>query len=214
MTEEYAYAYLHGFASSPLSRKAIYLSEILDARGVELARPDLNVPSFAQLTFTRSLEAIDQLVASQPTATWRFVGSSMGGYLAALWASQNPERVDRMVLLCPGFDLLSRWPHILGEAVMGHWEQSGFCTFPDGAGVPTPVHWGFIEDARQHPLTPEVPCETRIIHGRRDSTVPIESSRDYAASREHVSLIEVDDEHPLQSSQRLIADYLIEFWEV
>ena len=43
-------AYLHGFASSPASRKARVLGERLAARGHTLHVPDLRRPSFAHLS--------------------------------------------------------------------------------------------------------------------------------------------------------------------
>ena len=42
-------AYLHGFASGPESQKALWLEEQLVSRRHHLWRPDLNIPSLAQL---------------------------------------------------------------------------------------------------------------------------------------------------------------------
>lgn len=195
-------AYLHGFASGPLSRKGLLLAERLRGRGVELRLPDLNRPSFSRLTVTGALEAVDEFVAGDygGGGRWRFVGSSFGGYVAARWAELHPERVARLLLLCPGFDLLSRWPEVLGREVFARWERDGVIPLADGAGRMTAVHWGFVEDARRHPPFPEVPCSTRIVHGTRDEVVPVETSRRYAAARPHVSLREVDDDHGLLAS--------------
>ncbi len=55
------YAYLHGFASSGRSRKALHLAGALAARGLELERPELNVPSFAELTTSGALAVMDRL---------------------------------------------------------------------------------------------------------------------------------------------------------
>ena len=46
------------------------------------------------------------------------------------------ERVRRLVLLCPGFDLADRWPAMLGAATMARWERDGVLSIPDGSGVP------------------------------------------------------------------------------
>ncbi|MFP3939988.1 MAG: YqiA/YcfP family alpha/beta fold hydrolase [Thermoanaerobaculia bacterium] len=199
-------AYLHGFASGPLSTKGQDLAARLARRGVELRLPDLNRPSFARLTVTGALEAVDEMVAAgAPEASWRFIGSSFGGYVAARWAELRPERVDRLLLLCPGFDLASRWPHLLGAEEFARWERDGELLLPDGAGHPTPVHWGFVQDARRHPPFPVVPCPTRIVHGTRDEVVLVEGSRRYAAGRPDVELIEVDDDHALLDSMDAIA---------
>ena len=199
------YAYLHGFASSPRSRKGVALAERFAAAGRTLHLPDLNQPSFAELTFTGALQAMDALDGATSGGPWRLIGSSMGGYLASRWAELRPERVERLVLLCPGFDLNSRWPALLGADQVARWRAQGFLTLPDGAGVPTALRWRFIEDAIAHPAYPEVPCPTRIVHGRQDEQLPIEGSREYAAGRAHVSLVEVDDDHALTASIDRIA---------
>jgi hypothetical protein len=206
-------AYLHGFASGPLSKKGLVLAERLRGRGVELRLPDLNRPSFSRLTVTGALEAVDELVAGVDAdgGRWRFVGSSLGGYVAARWAELHPDRVARLLLLCPGFDLLSRWPLLLGWETFARWERDGVIPLADGAGRMTPVHWGFVEDARRHPPFPEVPCPTRIVHGTRDEVVPVETSRRYAAARPHVTLHEVDDDHGLLASVDAIGAEVEEF---
>jgi pimeloyl-ACP methyl ester carboxylesterase len=90
--------YLHGFASSPTSTKAAYLSERLHRHGLTLECPDFNQPDFATLTLTRMLEQLDRKIA-KTRAT--LIGSSLGGTLAILAASSFGARVERLVLLAP-----------------------------------------------------------------------------------------------------------------
>lgn len=194
------YAYLHGFASGPASHKGVALRATFAARGLDLTLPDLNRPSFAQLTISAGLEAIDAW-AAEDDAPIALIGSSLGGYTAALWAARNPARVSRLMLLCPGFELVARWPAILGAPAITRWRAHGALSFPDAEGASVPVHWGFIEDALTLPGTPSVPCPTLIVHGTQDETVPIASSRVYAAAHpELVRLVEVDDDHRLAAS--------------
>ncbi len=204
------YAYLHGFASGPASRKGVELARRLAPRGVRLALPDLNVPSFARLTYAGALGAIDAFDRAG-SGPWRLLGSSMGGYLAARWAELHPDRVDRLVLLCPGFDLVRRWPAMLGADAMARWRAEGTHPFPDASGVPTPVAWTLVEEAALHPPYPEVPCPTLIVHGTRDEVVPIESSRADAPTRRNGELGEVDDDHGLVSSLDRIEAEVVRF---
>jgi uncharacterized protein len=194
------FAYLHGLSSSPLGTKAAALREAFRAEGLKLHCPDLNRPSFDRLTFDAALTALDELSAQFPTERWRLVGSSMGGYLAARWAQLNPGRVERLLLLCPGFDLASRWPILLGAAALDTWEREGAFPIPDGTGTPVKVHWGFVTSARSHPPFPDFQCRARIIHGRQDEVVLFSSSKTYAEARPHVDLIEVDDDHRMIAS--------------
>ena len=198
----YLYAYIHGFASSPLSRKAVILAERFAEQGMFLHRPDLNRPSFAALTYTDALKQMDIMHEEHATAEdrWCLIGSSMGGYLSAFWAERYPERVSRLLLLCPGFDLPRRWPLIHGESAMKRWKEEGALTLPDAVGHPTPVHWGFFEDSQRYPPFPSVSCPTVIVHGVNDTVVPIESSRQYVADYPQVTLIETDDDHSLTAS--------------
>jgi hypothetical protein len=191
-------AYLHGFASGPASFKGTVLAEWLRARGHHLELPDLNEPSFGELTVTAALGAMDALDALDSGGRpWRLIGSSMGGYLAARWAQIHPEKVDRMVLLCPGFDMRARWAALLGPQAMGAWRETGRHLFPDASGVDVGVHWGFVVDGDTHPRRPEPACPVRVIHGVADEVVPVEISRSYAAEHPDVDLVEVMSDHGL-----------------
>lgn len=211
----YHYAYLHGFASGSLSSKGQLFKALFAEHGVTMHTPDLNAPDFGRLTVTGALEAVDALVASQPDGKWRFVGSSMGGWLASLWAARNPEQVDSMCLLCPGFNLLERWPEMIGAQAFDEWERTGAMEYPDGAGVMTPLHWEFIEDARTHDQEPAPTCPILLVHGSEDETVPVESSRRWGQEHsEGVRYIEYVDDHRLSGSAEEIGLRLLEFFEI
>ena len=202
----FRYLYLHGFASSRQSRKGVELREQLAGDGVELELLDLNVPSFERQTYSSICAHLDAVDATTPPGcTLRLTGSSMGGYLAARWTELHPDRVDRLFLLCPGFDLPARWPLLLGDEAFSLWESAGSIPVEDADGNKRPLHWGLVEDARRHPAYPEVPCPTRIVHGLRDEVVSVETSRRYARSRPHVGLTELDDDHSLTESIDRIA---------
>jgi pimeloyl-ACP methyl ester carboxylesterase len=203
------HAYLHGFASSSLSTKAQILRRFYAERGLEFHTPDLNAPSFAELSYSGMIAAFDAFDREldlregvEPgSARWRLIGSSMGGFLAARWAQLHPERVDRLLLLCPAFDFVLRWPSLIGAENFERWRSEGRFALPDATGTVVDVHFGLVEDAMTHPARPEVPCRTTIIHGSADTVVPIESSREYAQTHgERVRLVEVDDDHTLMRS--------------
>ncbi|MGF1467623.1 MAG: YqiA/YcfP family alpha/beta fold hydrolase [Sandaracinaceae bacterium] len=203
------FAYLHGFGSSARSRKGVHLREAFAGHGLDVVLPDLNRPSFAKLSTRAMLAYLDGL--PREGGPWGFVGSSLGGWLAARWAQLRPERVGRLVLLCPAFDIATRWPAILGDGAFRRWREQGELEVPDGAGVPTPLHYAFFEESRADDPRPVVPCPTRIIHGTRDETVPVESSRAYAREHAHVELLEVDDAHDLWASRDLIVRESLRF---
>ncbi|RAL24893.1 hypothetical protein DL240_01405 [Lujinxingia litoralis] len=209
-------AYLHGFASGPGSTKGSWLAARLREHGYDLHEPDLNVPSFYDLTFSEALRAMDRLDAevAPDGRPWRLVGASMGGYLAARWAQLNPTRVDRLLLLAPGFDLPQRWPTLVGPRRMKRWEEQGELRLPGPDDGFEPVSWRFIEDARTHDPWPEVDCPVVIIHGRKDLTVPVASSRRYARDHDNVRLVEVDDRHQLNASLSILWEEMVQLFEI
>jgi pimeloyl-ACP methyl ester carboxylesterase len=214
------HAYLHGFASSSQSSKGQALRRHYAASGrAELHTPDLNFPSFAELTYSGMLAAfdafdrqLDALDGSAPGSTrWRLIGSSMGGWVTARWAELHPERVDRVLLLCPAFDFTQRWPLLLGADAFARWRAQGSLPMPDATKQLVDVHFGLYRDAEQQPARPPTPCPTVLVHGTRDTVVPIDSSREYAAAHGNVELVEVDDDHLLVASLPLLARIVDEF---
>lgn len=191
------HAYLHGFGSSPRSKKGTRLAAEFAKAGITLEQPDLNCPSFAKLSPAAQIAALEEMTRGQ---TWKLVGSSLGGWLAARFAELYPERVEGMVLLCPGFDMARRWPAIVGTKALEQWKREGSLLFPDADGTLVPVHYAFYEEGKSTPPYPAARCPILIVHGTRDETVPIDSSRRYAAEHANVRLLEVDDVHDLLAS--------------
>eukprot|EP01097_Dermamoeba_algensis_P011304 TRINITY_DN873_c0_g1_i2.p1 TRINITY_DN873_c0_g1~~TRINITY_DN873_c0_g1_i2.p1 ORF type:complete len:220 (-),score=11.00 TRINITY_DN873_c0_g1_i2:98-757(-) len=209
-----AFAYLHGFASSPQAKKGLLMKEAFASRGLVLHLPDLNQPSFSNLNCTKALEYLSGFLNNNGNGRkWCLIGSSLGGYMAARYAELNPTRVQKLVLLCPAFDVNSIWTGLCGAEKLALWESEGALSFPDATGVPTLVNWSFLEDARRHPPFPKVLCPTLIIHGTKDNIVPIDSSRKYQREcSEVVQLVEVDDDHSLMSSLPMINTQTEEFF--
>jgi hypothetical protein len=200
-------AYLHGFASGPLSKKGLALQAAYAARGEDFHLPDLNVPSFRELSVRAMLDELDDLDALAGTDEgWGLVGSSLGGWLAARWAALRPERVRRLLLLCPAFDIRTRWPGLLPPGAMRSWKEEGSIWLPDASGRPRPLHYRFYEEACEEPAWPAPACPTCIVHGTRDRLVPVESSRRYCSENPAVELVEVDDDHDLLASKALVVE--------
>lgn len=209
------YAYLHGFASSSKSVKGRELAERFDGRGVDLHLPDLNHPSFAELTYSGMVEAFDRHTREhgEPGERWRLVGSSMGGYVAARWAESHPDRTGRMVLLCPGFDMVARWAELLGDDGIERWRDEGTFLFFDPADKLTAVHWELYRDAREnHPDYPTIDVPALLVHGRDDEIVPVESSREFVRRTPEARLEVLEDDHRLHDSIDSIADCAFDFF--
>ena len=203
------FLYLHGFASGPQSAKAVALAKHYEAKGIALERLDLRVPSLENLSLSAGLQAVGAAIGDDAKQRAVLIGSSLGGYTAALKAAEDP-RVCALVLLAPAFDLVSRWRQRLGEAGWQRWEASGWLAIDDWVTRrKTRLSFDFVRDAAAVEARlggwPDVRVPTLIVHGVHDETVAVDSSRAWAAGKRHVRLVEVDDGHELTASLGRIA---------
>lgn len=197
------YLYLHGFASSPKSAKAQFLKHQFEQVGQTLHILDLNQGDFEHLTLTRQIAQAVEWMQERDRIT--IIGSSLGG-LTATWSAQQPavqSKIDRLVLLAPAFQFLQQWLPRLGEATVKTWQTTGWLSvYHYGMAAPVPLAYGFVTDAEQYDdsqIQAQIP--TLILHGRQDDVISIQASRDYAAKRPWVKLIELEDDHSLGQVQ-------------
>ena len=95
------FIYLHGFASSPESTKAVYLRDRFAELQINLTIPDLNQGDFSHLTISRQLEQVAAELPPPPTPV-TLIGSSLGGLTAAHAAqSVTPTKTIRRTTWTP-----------------------------------------------------------------------------------------------------------------
>jgi pimeloyl-ACP methyl ester carboxylesterase len=198
------HVYLHGFASGPQSRKAQAFREALADSGIELEIPILDEGDFEHLTLSGQLRVVEKTLNGAPC---RLIGSSMGGYLAALYAAAHPE-VDRLVLLAPAFGFQARWRDIHGDKAIERWREAGWLpVYHYGAKELRRVHFGLFEDAGRFPSYPDFRQPARIFHGVNDTVVPISFSRTFAAVHPNAQLTELASDHELLDAlDRIVRD--------
>jgi pimeloyl-ACP methyl ester carboxylesterase len=194
--------YLHGFASSPGSRKACFFTAQLEARGCRVEVPDLAEGDFAHLTISKQLAVVERIARGESVI---LIGSSLGGYLAALYAARHPE-VRRIVLLAPAFGFHQLWTEEFGPDRLRLWRQKGSIpVFHYGAGRNMLIGHELMEDAGRYEPFPDFPQPTLLFHGTLDSVVPVHQSREFAATRPNVRFVELNSSHEL-------TDVLDEIW--
>jgi uncharacterized protein len=200
--------YLHGFASSPASRKAQIFRKRFAEAGVELEIPALEEGSFRDLTISGQLRVVERTLVGEPA---HLIGSSMGGYLAALYASRHPE-IRRLVLMAPAFGFARRWAAALGEMALEEWRTRGALdVYHYAAGGPTPLGWGLMDDALRYEDAPRLEQPALIWHGLQDDVVPVEASRQFVARNVHSRLAEVASNHELTDVAAQIAEDAVKF---
>jgi pimeloyl-ACP methyl ester carboxylesterase len=188
------FVYLHGFASGASSQKARFFRERFAELGIGLEIPDLAEGKFEQLTITGQLAVIEHSTRGDPVS---LIGSSMGGYLAALFAARHPE-VEKLVLLAPAFSFLTRWPEELGESKMDEWKRTGVLqVFHYSEGREVALGYQLIEDAREYEGYPKFPQPTLIFHGEHDTVVPPGHSITFSQQHPQTTLRLMDSDHQL-----------------
>ncbi|MGA2215826.1 MAG: YqiA/YcfP family alpha/beta fold hydrolase [Bryobacteraceae bacterium] len=189
------FIYLHGFASSPGSRKARFFAERFQQLGIGLDIPDLAEGNFRNLTLTAQLNVIARLSRDQPAS---LIGSSMGGYLAALYAARHPGQIEKLVLLAPAFSFGSRWPETLGGRAMEQWKRTNTLkVFHYSEGREVELGYQLVEDALQYEAYPDVQQPVLIFHGRGDTVVPPDYSVRFAEQHSNARLRLLHSDHEL-----------------
>jgi pimeloyl-ACP methyl ester carboxylesterase len=194
--------YLHGFGSGPKTAKGTALGQRLAGRVRSYAIPDLEAGDFFSLTMERICDRAAAAVAALPEdeAPVLLIGSSLGGYTAALLAAQGRiPRASALLLIAPAFGFGERWAEHLGIAGVAAWRRDGQRMFFHHASQQErPLGVGFLDSAERlpgFPLAPEIPVV--IVHGRRDDTVDWRMSRRYADQDADIEFHLVDGDHRL-----------------
>jgi len=204
--------YLHGFASGPGSKKATAIRDRFGEIGVPVRCPDLTPgPDGFERSTPSSMLAIAEEALRSETGPHGVIGSSLGGYLAALAASRNPA-VERLVLLAPAFRLHDRWSTRLGPASLDRWRAEGSLeVFHHASDRQRRIGWQFFEDAARWPPFPEVKVPSLVISGRLDELVAMEDVETWVARTPFARLVAVDDGHELGASLERIFSEAREF---
>ena len=188
------YIYLHGFASGPGSKKARYFAARFQELGLELHVPDLAEGRFETLTLTGQLKVVERAADGAPVV---LIGSSLGGYLAALYAARHAD-VKQIVLIAPGFGFARRWPQTLGANTLAEWERAGHLNFYHyGAGKELPLGYQLISDGLTYEDYPAVTQPCLIFHGKNDDVVPAGWSAEFAQGKPNVELLLEESDHEL-----------------
>lgn len=179
--------YLHGFASGPASKKAAFFRQRLPS----LEIPDLSDGDFEHLSISSQIDVIDELAAGEPV---NLIGSSLGGYLAALYASRHPQ-VAKLVLLAPAFGFARNWA-AAPEAEA--WRKTGFLdVYHYGEKRNRRLGYQLIEDALRYDDFPDFRQPALIFHGIHDTVVPAGLSGQFAEAHPNARLRLLNSDHEL-----------------
>jgi len=208
--------YLHGFASSAKSTKAMFFAGRLRPHGIELQCPDFNEPDFEHVTVTRMLGQVDDALAALPPGPVALIGSSLGGFVALHAAARHAAArgrarttvrpIDRLVLLAPAFEF-GRTPFGgLSPEELRRWRETDRHEFFHHADKrPRAVRYALFEDAHAYDSAAcAVETPALVFQGLRDTVVEPGMVQRFGAARSSMTVRMLDDDHQLGSSLELM----------
>jgi len=201
-------AYLHGFASSPASAKAVAFRERFESMGVRVAVPDLEEGGFESLTISRMAGVVERALGGDEHPI--LVGSSLGGYVAALCASRRP--VAALVLVAPAFDFARRLVRRHGAKAIERWRRRGWTTADHATRRrPERLSWDIMEDARRQDPFPVVTAPTLVFQGDRDDVVDPADVRGWVERTPSARLAMLEAGHDVERHVARILDESVRF---
>jgi pimeloyl-ACP methyl ester carboxylesterase len=191
--------YLHGFASGASSTKGVAMEQRFAEIGTPVRRLELTPGEggFERSSPLTMLEIVERELVAAPATV--LMGSSLGGYLAAMAAARG-ARVERLVLLAPAFRLAERWLQRMTPEEIATWRRDGLEVDYYAQNRRARIDWRFIEDARALPAYPAVSIPTLCITGVRDELVPLADVEEFVRRTPTARLVTVDDGHELTAS--------------
>ena len=196
--------YLHGFASSPASSKARFFSNKFKEAGFDVDVPTLDGGDFRNLTITSQLDILERAAAGSDRVI--LMGSSLGGYLTAVYAARHPQQVERAIMMAPAFCFARRYSAELPE--LEDWKRTGVMElFHYGDKRPRELRYNLITDGLEYEDYPDVQQPALILHGALDPVVPVMLSQEFARLHPSTSRLRI---YPKSGHE--LTDVVDEMW--
>ena len=207
------FIYLHGFASSPASKKATVFHDEFERRGHSLIVPDLEGGDFENLTISSQINIVQRCMGDVDGRRFGLIGSSMGGYIAVLLAQMRKD-IAAIYLMAPAFNFVNRWQARLKMDFPGHQAIPSLIeVFHYRYNEKRKISTSLFDDAMKwEAVLVDRILPVRIVHGLRDVSVDICESRNFVRSRPWCNLVELDSDHGLLSHVDWIVEDCLSFF--
>lgn len=200
----YQHLYLHGFASSPKSTKALYFQQRYQEIHTPLTIMDFNQPDFTNLSLSRQIDQVTNIILEKSSThkpQYILIGSSFGGLTASWVATQNPDKIKALILLAPAFNFATHLRNMVTEDTLLQWQTEGyFSVYHYGDNQQNSLNYQFWTDLLSYDeslISHSIP--TLIFHGVNDETIPLQSTHNYVQSNPNAILKELDSDHSLNN---------------
>ena len=185
----------HGFTSSKDGKLYLELESELNKNGIGTFRYDYygHGPLYCKdsaygvskdVTISKcvdSLKAALELVRSKGTSEIGLIGSSFGGLISLIIASQD-SKIKALALKSPVTEPVEFWKERLGNQRIEKWKKEGIMHY-DERSEKFELNYGFWEDLitfDTFKMAKHITCPILIVHGDKDFVVPIKQSQDFA----------------------------------
>ncbi len=194
------YIFLHGFCSSPFSKKAVYFANKFKKYGIKIMVPDLNGDNFSEMTVSSQINIIRKIFERIDYRDVCLIGSSMGG-LVAVHCANKFDNVKKLILFAPALDMKETRKNILGEDAFNKWKETGTTNvFHYKYNKEMEISYNFINDLenyKSYQIRLDIPI--LIYHGKDDNSVSYEQSEVFSKLNSNVHLEILDSDHQLHN---------------
>jgi putative redox protein len=167
--------FCHGLFSSKDARKIVHMAEPITGSGCAVLTFDFSFAAmgdFSEFSILQEVEDLRRAVGYFKECGIRemhLVGSSMGGVVALLFASEGAPFLKSLTLIATPVNMEELLETMFPETNMGSLPEEGM-SMVDGI----PIHNRFIREALSIDLLkrlPEIRIPVLVIHGREDTVV-------------------------------------------
>ena len=215
----------HGFLSHKNSTTNRTLTRLLSGQGLTTFRFDFfgqgeSDGPFENITTSLAVEqtnAAISTVLSGGYTTLGLVGSSFGGLVSILTASQRPD-ISCLALKCPVVDFAEELRLEFGAEEMARWQSAG--TIPNILGGKERIRlkYSMYEDCLQHIAygpAGSITAPTLIVQGQKDELIPFHQSQrlfDSLKSRKRMDVLpDADHQFTRGDDFRAMTDSIAEW---
>ncbi len=190
--------FLSGLRSDKEGTKAIFLSQWAEKNNRDFLRFDYRGHGASSGTFEETsisdwLEDTKSIVLSLTSGPQILVGSSLGGWIALLFARLYPQKVAGIIGIAAAPDFTAKYAiNNLTKDQKQELKTTGKLSFDsEYFEEPLVITQKLIEDGNQHLILTKnqcIDCPVRLFHGSLDEDVPLSTSIDILKSLSSVDM--------------------------
>ena len=190
--------FLSGLKSDKEGTKAIFLSQWAEKNKRDFLRFDYRGHGASSGTFEETsisdwLEDTKSIVLSLTSGPQILVGSSLGGWIALLFAQLYPQKVAGIIGIAAAPDFTAKYAiNNLTKDQRQELKTTGKLSFDsEYFEEPLVITQKLIEDGNQHLILTKnqcIDCPVRLFHGSLDEDVPLSTSIDILKSLSSVDM--------------------------